>query len=66
MGLYVYRAVLVVTWWYWVSIGRYWLILDGTRSVYRAVLVYSWWYWVSIGRYWLILGGTGSVWSGAG
>ena len=28
-----YRALLVGTWWYWVSIGRYWLILGGTGSV---------------------------------
>ena len=26
-------AVLVGTWWYWVSIGRYWLVLGGTGSV---------------------------------
>ena len=28
-----YRAVLVGTWWYWVSMERYWLIHDGTGSV---------------------------------
>ena len=28
-----YRAVLFGTWWYWVSIGRYWLVLGGTGSV---------------------------------
>ena len=55
-----YRVALVDTWWYWVSIGRYWLIYDGTRSVwgntcwylvvldqYRAVIVDTWWCWVS-------------------
>ena len=26
-------AVLIGTWWYWVSIGRYWLVLGGTGSV---------------------------------
>ena len=28
-----YRAVLVGTWWYWVSIVWYWLIYDGTGLV---------------------------------
>ena len=27
-----WRAVLVVTWWYWDSIGWYWLILGDTGS----------------------------------
>ena len=27
------RAVMVDTQWYWVSIGRYWLVLGGTGSV---------------------------------
>ena len=62
-----YRAVLFGTWWYWVSIARYWLIHDGTGSVeggtgwflvvlgqYGAVLVGTWWYW-------LILGSAGSA-----
>ena len=69
-----YRLVLVDTWWYWVSMKRYWLIYDGTGSVeggtgwylvvlgqWEAVLVGTWWYWVSRRRYWLVLGGTGSV-----
>ena len=60
-----YRAVLVRTWWYWVSMERNWLIHDGTGSEegstgyylvvlgqYGAVLVGTWWYW--------------SVWSGNG
>ena len=67
-----YRLVLVDTWWYWVSMKRYWLIFDGTGSVeggtgwylvvlgqWEAVLVGTWWYWVSRRRYWLVLGGTG-------
>ena len=28
-----WEAVLVGTWWYWVSRRRYWLIYDGTGSV---------------------------------
>ena len=28
-----YRAVLAGSWRFWVSIGWYWLIYDGTRSV---------------------------------
>ena len=71
--------VLVGTWWYWVSMERYWLISDSTGSVegntglfmmvvgqYRSVLDDTCWYWVSMGRYWLELGSTGSVWSGSG
>ena len=27
------RLVLVDTWWYWVSMERYWLIYDGTGSL---------------------------------
>ena len=46
-----YRLVLVDTWWYWVSMKRYWLIYDGTGSVEGA---------------WLVLGGTGSVGGGTG
>ena len=69
-----YTAVLVGTWWYWVSRRRYWLVLGGTGSgrggpgwflvilgQYGAVLVGTWWHWVSGRRYWLVLGGTGSV-----
>ena len=74
MVLGQYKAVLVGFCWYWVCIGRYWLVHGGTGSVkavaswylmvlgqYKAVLVGTWWYWVSIGRYWLVLGGTWSV-----
>ena len=58
------EAVPVGAWWDWVSIGRYWLIYDGTGSV-EAVLVGNWWYWVSM-EYWLIYDGTGSVEGGTG
>ena len=34
-----YRGVLVDTWWYWVSIGRYWLTLGGTGSVCQKVVL---------------------------
>ena len=44
-----YRVVLVETLWYWVSIGRNWLELGGTKSVW------------SRGWYWSVLDGTGSV-----
>ena len=33
MVLGKYGAILVGTWWYWISIRRYWLILGVTRSV---------------------------------
>ena len=69
-----YWAVMVDTWWYWVSMERYWFIYDCTGSVWddtcwylvvldqhMAVMVDTRWYWVSVGRYWLVLGGTGSV-----
>ena len=42
-----YRFVLADTWWYWVSMERYWLIYDGTGSAEG-------------GRYCSVLGGTGS------
>ena len=74
-----YRLVRVDTWWYWVSMERYWFIYDGTGSVeggtglymmvlgqYRSVLVDTWWYWVSRRQYWFIYDGTGSVWVGTG
>ena len=69
-----YGAVLVGTWWYWVSIERCWLVCGSNGSVwggvdwylvvlgqYGAVLVGTWWKWVSMGRSWLVLGGNGSV-----
>ena len=72
MVLSRFRAVLVGTWWYLVSIGSYWLVLGlVVLGQYRAVLVImgqdgavlagTWWYLVSMGHYWLVLGGTGSV-----
>ena len=27
------KAVLVGTWWYWTSLGRYWLVIGGIVSV---------------------------------
>ena len=57
MVLGQYGAILVGTWWYWISIGLYWLVLGDTGSVeggtvwflvilgqYGAVLVGQWWY----------------------
>ena len=40
------RLVLVGTWWYWVSMERYWLICDGTGSVEGG----SGWYSVALGQ----------------
>ena len=33
MVLGQYGAILVGNWWYWISIGRYWLIYTNTKSV---------------------------------
>ena len=41
-----YRLVLVDTWWYWVSMKRYWLIYDGTGSVEGG----TGWYLVALGQ----------------
>ena len=38
--------VLVGTWWYWVSIRQYWLILGGTGPVLIGSACMKW-YWVS-------------------
>ena len=46
-----YRAVLVGSWWFWVSIGWYWLIYDGTGSVEGR----TGWYLVVLGQYKLVL-----------
>ena len=35
-----YRLVLVDTWWYWVSMKRYWLIYDGTGSAEGGTVRY--------------------------
>ena len=39
-------AVMVDTWWYWVSMEWYWLIYDGTGSVEGG----SGWYLVVLGQ----------------
>ena len=31
-----YGALLAVTWWYFISMGRYWLVLGGTGSVWGS------------------------------
>ena len=41
-----YKAVLVVTWWYWVSVEWYWLIYDGAVSVQGG---YGW-YLMELGQ----------------
>ena len=73
MVLGQYRAVMVDTWWFWVSIVWYWLIYDGTGHyrAYWSVLGGSgsveggtcctWWYWVSEGQYGLIYDVTWSI-----
>ena len=55
-------AIMVGTWWYWVSMGRYWLVHCATGSLSGCTC----WYLVGTRRYWLVLGGTGSVWGGNG
>ena len=42
-----YRVVLVETLWYWVSMGRYWLVLGDTGLVLGA----TGWYFVVLGQY---------------
>ena len=42
-----YRTELADTWWYLVSIGRYWLAVGGTGSVLGG----SGWYLVILGQY---------------
>ena len=41
-------------WWYCVSTGRYWLVLDGTGSVEGG----TGWYLVVLGQYGAVLVGT--------
>ena len=41
------KAVLVGTWWNWVSRERHWLIYDGTGSVEGG----TGWYLVVLGQY---------------
>ena len=40
-----YGAELVYNWWYWDSIGRYWLVYDSTGSV-----------WSTTGSFMMLLG----------
>ena len=47
MVLDQYKAVMVVTWLYWVSMGRYWLVLGDTGLVLGATS----WYFVVLGQY---------------
>ena len=61
-GLYLvvldqYWAVLVGTWWCWVSMDTSWMVL----GQYGVVLVGTCWYWVSMERNWLIHDVTRSV-----
>ena len=46
MVLGQYRAVLVVTWWYSVSVEWYWLIYDGAVSVQGG----TGWYLMVLGQ----------------
>ena len=46
MVLGQYRAVMVDTWWFWVSMEWYWLIYDDTGSVEGG----SGWYLVVLGQ----------------
>ena len=52
-----YRVVLFGAWWYWFSIGQYWLVLGGTGSVSTLQAVAGW-YLVVLGQYWAVLVGT--------
>ena len=51
MVLGQYRAVLADTWWYLISMGRYWLVLGGTGSVWGG----TGWYLVVLGQCNLVL-----------
>ena len=52
-----WEAVLVGTWWYWVSRRRYWLVLGGIGSVQGGNVCYM----VVLGLYRAELDGTWSV-----
>ena len=56
MLLSQYRAVLVGTLWYWVSMGRYRLVLGGTGSV--TVWGGTGYFLVILGQYGAVLVGT--------
>ena len=64
MVLGQYRAVLDISWWYTVSIGRYWIFLGGTRSVVRTWCHQVGVTWLVTG--WFIYDGSGSVRCGTG
>ena len=51
MVLGKWKVVLVGTWWYWVSMERYWLIHDGTGSVEGG----TGWYLMVLGHYGAVL-----------
>ena len=40
MVLGQYRAVLAGIWWYWVSMGQYWLVLGGIGSIKLGTVWY--------------------------
>ena len=42
----LFRLIMVGTWWYWVSIGRCWLIHDGIGSVKGG----TGWYLIVLGQ----------------
>ena len=52
-----YRAVLAGIWWYWVSLGPYWLVLGGNGTVGGG----TGWYLVALGQYGLVLGHSEAV-----
>ena len=45
-------------WWYWVNIGRYWLVFGGTGSVWGS----TGWYLVILGQFNLVLFGIKWYW----
>ena len=61
-GIWSVGALLVGTWWYWVSMGRFWLVLGGTGSVFGG----SGWYLVVLGQYGALLVGTLWNWDSVG
>ena len=53
MVLSQFRAVPAGSWWYWVSMGRFWLIFDGTGLVQGG----TGWYLVVLDQYKAVLVG---------
>ena len=49
-------------WWYWVNIGRYWLVFGGTGSVWGS----TGWYLVILGQFNLVLFGIKWYWVNKG